>query len=101
MNHPFSIGSRVITGVWVCNEFRPMKSGTVIGYDSGTYTIQRNYCRNGKPCINLESYNNVFLEYEYICPRCGRTVKTHKRPSELKTCNGCGHQTVSTVLFEE
>ena len=40
-------------------------------------------------------------KWEYTCPRCGKTVVTDKGPSELKTCDNCSYQTVSTVCFEE
>lgn len=98
---PISIGSKVVTGVWVCGEFRPMDKGTVIGYDNGNYMIQRDYCLNGKPRIDIERFNYVFPLRQYTCPNCGRTVETEKGPSELKTCNNCGYQVVSPVLFEE
>jgi len=95
------IGSRVVTGVWIGYDFRPTGRGTVIGYNSGIYTIQRDYYWDGKQHIETESYNYVFPLRQYICPSCGRTVETSKGSSDIKTCDKCKHQTVSTVLFEE
>lgn len=53
------IGKRVKTGVWNLGEFVVMGKGTVVGYDGGIYKIQRDYCWNGKPCIENEQYNYV------------------------------------------
>lgn len=38
--------------------------------------------------------------YTYICPNCGE-VAFFKDPNEIKVCNRCGHEAVSTVCFEE
>jgi hypothetical protein len=59
INHPFKIGQRVTTGIYVGGEFMPMCQGDVVAVHDGFCEIDRMSLHGGAPWIVYEAFSNL------------------------------------------